>query len=680
MLLPLSIVSGQNARKGDATDFSRLMIEAVSANSPMGAREEIVELYGEYMALKPPLDPREVLRFYGTHGRSLVKMALDGKASKVERQVEDLKTVVRDAISLWEKREEGVSESKVIPDFCHALLSKTLETALRKDYRIDHDVARTIEVFLYAVYQCHEFKDRRKELKSIDKDDLKELRSDSRSLVRNANGQIEKELYQNIRDMAEDLSDPKVKLAKIVPSWTLKMEPSRSPPAVARPGQQSENATRIGKAEKSNVPILKSVTETREPHPEPVKSPLTAKEAPSSMPTGPSVGLKIRAQSSGRGLPIEHAQPNVNGSQNTAGDMPSVTRPAQTEKSEKSHRPSDSIPPTSAREDSHLDLASRLSTSSSKIHKEPTQTTSVRGKSQMGQSNDQSSHAGKELLGPPSSVSQAGKELLGPPMSDSQAGQELLGLNTKGAVGSVSQPGQQRMNGKPSPIIGESSKPSRSLLDRMGPLASSGGKRGRPEPEPSSRPSLMSRLSTATADSPMLKKTRSDVPDSIDAKANAVSNEGGRSLFSRMSRSEAPPSTPPVIIPRSIEPAAPGTGLSTRSFAVERQGGHLSIIGRAAGSSETPTPKEGNDFFSIKHRASEGGTPLTPLDSIEKGQNGMSIRSISSRPPVDDSDQDVVRKGRGFQKDPEDVNMDFTPPPSTGVKRASLKKGAKYRL
>jgi hypothetical protein len=126
MLIPLSTISGKNARREDAARFTKVIAEAVSSNAPANAREEIIEVFDEFLSRNPPVDPREILRFYGVHGRTFAKMALDGKSKGVMRQVEMLKKVVSEALELWRRGSNEPDESKIAPNFCRAILSRTL--------------------------------------------------------------------------------------------------------------------------------------------------------------------------------------------------------------------------------------------------------------------------------------------------------------------------------------------------------------------------------------------------------------------------------------------------------------------------------------------------------------------------------------------------------------------------
>ncbi len=200
-----------------------------------------------------------------------------------------------------------------------------------------------------------------------------------------------------------------------------------------------------------------------------------------------------------------------------------------------------------------------------------------------------------------------------------------------------------------------------SLAERLGMATSSQPKRSRDDPphfEAEIRPSLLSRLGSR-GDTPEAKRIKENIP---------ASQPSAPSLLSRMGRSDGTNGLP---VPQSAPPAlatTPAQLLSIKNHSIP-----------------SPIPLNGINIFShstsVPSQTAPSPIPLSILNRSQSSSSSLSIRNHSTTARVpekydDDPDEGVVRKGRGFKRDPspEDILMIPATPLPAPIPRGPLRR------
>ncbi|RXK42312.1 hypothetical protein M231_00302 [Tremella mesenterica] len=219
-LMPLSTISGKNSTKEIATRYMKALTDSLHEGSSEGLTAPLIKLFAQFIDKNPPVDVRAVMACWAAHGAVILSTGLEKGNDVALNLIERLRKWIPQAMMGWANGETGGdpdwTEEKLVPRLCDTLLNALL--AVWPKISEKSSVISPLETLLYSIYSLLVTKDRRRRIKAPECRALLDLSRDAGRIVSNKSSS-DVRAWENIRVIAEILSDHHQKIVDVIPSW-----------------------------------------------------------------------------------------------------------------------------------------------------------------------------------------------------------------------------------------------------------------------------------------------------------------------------------------------------------------------------------------------------------------------------------------------------------------------------
>jgi hypothetical protein len=665
LLRTLSTVSGRNAGRDSMGKYAKALTSLRTSDS-----DKAIIMWDQFTRKATNLDPRWTIYFLAEHGGGVVKAAMgDDKVAKGLLGFYTTQSQSRWKRIMEDRDEKDLEIKSLIPKFAQTMIEaisvrlcyiypilqhlQELTTPSRTNNQSHQSTTntKTLELTTHAIYSILTTSDSTRDSipRSLTRK-LMDFGDFANKKKKESKSKMEEEGWRGIRDMADILGDPKMRVEDIRLTWGGR-DRSRSPVKALPPKEKP--------VERTNAPV------SRPPQPQP---------QPQSQPQAPARSVAPPQQS--RQAPTVPQAPIA----------PRAVAPTPTVRPATPPPPPKAIakPAPEPAQPQGLNMKSKATPAAPSI-KSTTPLIAPQVRSEAGPSTSTLNIRARATL--PAIPAQKEEPVSFHPIPTLAT----QGLSIRSA--STSTPG---------PLYAEIAPKPMSLLSRLAPAISTpttSNKRSRAEDFTSTSTSTSTPNTPSQPEGPV-RRSLADRLGGSDKKQRVTSNPevGGRtpSLLSRMGQSQnfiptsvsqtqspssrVQPNTAPdgFTIKRTAQPSplpAPGQSPATteNGFSIKRSGsglpttsavqspGGFSIKNRSISSTSTPTQNHKDNGLQIKRTATpvQVTAPTVPVPVLEQ----------QSKPKIEEDDAPIVRKGRGFAaRSMGDGELLITPPnlPSGG--------------
>jgi hypothetical protein len=120
LLLPLSSISGKHATRERASTFCRHLTESIEPRSSSDITLPVIDLLGDLVKRKAPVDPRCLVSFLANHGAVVLGLAVDHASATAVDLIKRVNEWTEQAIDEWKvgkESGEGEAEEQLAPAF-----------------------------------------------------------------------------------------------------------------------------------------------------------------------------------------------------------------------------------------------------------------------------------------------------------------------------------------------------------------------------------------------------------------------------------------------------------------------------------------------------------------------------------------------------------------------------------